>query len=92
MMKEDIITQPPNNHYLYADNDSSMLGRQTTRQGKGSLMSQLYLFFLAVSHIESLICLHKDIILGKIEERLLNIINKMSPQHNLKESTVDIRK
>ena len=48
--------------------------------------------FLAVSHIESLICLHKDIILGKIEERLLNIINKMSPQHNLKESTVDIRK
>ena len=44
MMKEDIITQPPNNHYLYADNDSSIVGGQTTRQGKGSLMSQLYLF------------------------------------------------
>ena len=44
MLKEDIITQPPNNHYLYADNDSSIVGRQTTRQGKGSLMSQLYLF------------------------------------------------
>ena len=65
MLKEDIITQPPNNHYLYADNDSSIVGRQTTRQGKGSLMNQLYLFSWLFSHIESLICLHRDIILGK---------------------------